>query len=303
MTIPEPFSGRFSRIYPLQSDSWAFSQAVTVGAGLNVNGAVNVASNVGVSGSIAAGTVLFPCLLSATDWWFGISGNLRINNWAANWYDAWNVTNGMRTWNGSSGVLMALDASGQLSTVGDIWTTSGNIHVQAASGGSANLWLTRNDGAALGVVYYDMANQIVAMQNQIGGGQARIDGVANFQINGNALKPGGGAWLATSDARIKTVTGSYSAGLDEISKLNPVRYRYKGNDGDAHTLVKGKEFIGLVADEAMRAMPELVSLGEGEIDGRQVNDLKTLDPTAIIYALINSVKELKAELEELKAAR
>ena len=155
----------------------------------------------------------------------------------------------------------------------------------------------------MGVMYYDMTANIIAMQNQIGGGQARIDGVANFQINGNALKPGGGAWLATSDARIKTVTGSYSAGLDEVAKLNPVRFVYKGNDGDAHALVKGKGFIGLVADEAMRAMPEMVTLSEGEIDGRKVSDLKMLDPTAIIYALVNAVKELKAEIEELKASR
>ena len=141
------------------------------------------------------------------------------------------------------------------------------------------------------------------MQNEVGGGWLQINGSGDFIINGNALKPGGGAWFDASDARIKTVTGSYSTGLDQIAKLNPVKFRYKGNDGDAHALVKDKEFIGLVADEAMRAMPELVSLGEGEVDGRRVNDLKMLDPSAIIYALINAVKELKAEIEALKAGR
>jgi hypothetical protein len=47
-------------------------------------------------------------------------------------------------------------------------------------------------------------------------------------------------------------------------------------------------------------MPELVSYGKGEIDGVEVSDLRTLDSTAIIFALCNAVRELKAEIEELK---
>ena len=51
-----------------------------------------------------------------------------------------------------------------------------------------------------------------------------------------------------------------------------VRFTLQGQrHGDTHALVKGKQFIGLVADEAMRGpCPEMVTLSEGEIDGRKV---------------------------------
>ena len=57
-----------------------------------------------------------------------------------------------------------------------------------------------------------------------------LDRAGTLQINGNAYKPGGGAWLASSDARIKTVHYEYGAGLEEVLQLRPVVYTYNGND-------------------------------------------------------------------------
>ena len=48
-------------------------------------------------------------------------------------------------------------------------------------------------------------------------------------------------------------------------------------------------------------MPSMVSKQGGLIDGKEVSDLRTLDTSELIYALVNSVKELKAEIDELKA--
>ena len=270
---------------------------------LTVNGAATVGGNL-TAGNYISSSVGYQCKAGNSG---GFSGDMFNIEWPGTQAHLWidNTNQGAIVIdNGSSMTVAAnITSNGSISARGDIWGYSGNIHAQAVGGGNANLWFVNNAGTNVAVVYYVMASNLMVIQNQIGGGQITLDGVANFNINGQAFKPGGGAWAATSDARIKTVTGSYSAGLDEVAKLNPVRFTYKGNDGDAHVLVKGKEFIGLVADEAMRAMPEMVSLNEGEIDGRKVNDLKTLDPTALIYALVNAVKELKAEIEELKAAR
>jgi hypothetical protein len=150
----------------------------------------------------------------------------------------------------------------------------------------------------------------------------------------DAQKTGGGPWNSISDERIKTVTGDYTSGLDEILALQPVRYTFKGNDTDGPpsnssvgatpdlkadarnvpsapypnsphytAATEGQEFIGLVAQQAEVSMPELVKQGEAYIDGAQVTDLRTLDTGPLIFALINAVKELKAEVDALKAQR
>jgi Chaperone of endosialidase len=159
-----------------------------------------------------------------------------------------------------------------------------------------------------------------------------------YSVNGNhycagvwVAKPGGGFWADSSDARIKNVVGDYTQGLQAILALNPVRYTFKGNDYTpddialpqfdpmdetkavtTYTEMKslhhyaaesGKEFIGLVADDVEPIMPELISTMEPTVvDGVRVTDLRGLDCTAIVFALINAVKELKAEIDALKAA-
>ena len=48
-------------------------------------------------------------------------------------------------------------------------------------------------------------------------------------------------------------------------------------------------------------MPGMVTQGEGVIDGQSVSDMRTLDTTELLFALVNCVRELKAEIEALKA--
>lgn len=133
-----------------------------------------------------------------------------------------------------------------------------------------------------------------------------------------ALKPGGGSWADSSDERVKTVVGDYTHGLAEVKQLAPIRFTFKGNDtfdppeaGDTvpyqhspHQGVaqSGREFIGLIAQPTEQHLPELVTLAEGYINGTKVNDLRVLDPNALIYALVNSVKELAARVEQLESA-
>jgi hypothetical protein len=132
--------------------------------------------------------------------------------------------------------------------------------------------------------------------------------------SGTANKPGGGSWSAGSDSRIKTVLEGYTHGLAEIEQLKPVTYVYKGNDTrdspkgtSIHAISQHRDaalsqrrFIGLTAQDCEDVLPELVGRTIGYIDGRQVNDLRTLDPSALIYVLINAVKELSARVRALE---
>ena len=145
-----------------------------------------------------------------------------------------------------------------------------------------------------------------------------------FAVTGAALKPGGGSWGDTSDARIKTVTGDYTQGLEAVRQLRPVTYKFKGTDvtytpeGAKKSVPKGKpdpesvhymaategrEFIGLLAQQAERSMPEMVKSVSGTIDGHAVNDLRVMDTTPLVFALVNACKELAERVEALEARR
>ena len=99
--------------------------------------------------------------------------------------------------------------------------------------------------------------------------------------------------------RIKNVIGNYSAGLDAVKQLQPIRYSFKGNDHDH--VADGTEYIGLIAQDVEAIMPEMVTRKNGHIDGERVTDLRVLDTGALIYALVNSVQELLARIEALEA--
>jgi len=165
----------------------------------------------------------------------------------------------------------------------------------------------------------------------------RINGGSGYflELRGDyAYTTVGGPLLAYSDARIKTVLGDYVNGLDAVAALQPVRYKFKGNETEAHpanpqkadehgvplplkrdagvapyetsphygAATDDKEYIGLIAQEVEVSMPETVKLSKAFIDGVEVTDLRTLDTGPILFALINAVKELKTRLEVLEAA-
>ena len=116
-------------------------------------------------------------------------------------------------------------------------------------------------------------------------------GSTNLQIDGQAFKPGGGAWAVASDIRSKENIVDYDKGLDELMQLRPVTFNYKAefNWGDA-------TYTGLIAQEVEEVVPTMVSINPTN----GIDDFKNIDPNELTYILINSVKELKAQNEDLQ---
>lgn len=108
-------------------------------------------------------------------------------------------------------------------------------------------------------------------------------------IEGNARKPGGGAWEVPSDIRLKDVGGSFDRGLDALMELNPFEYSYKENI--PHGYDSSISYIGISAQEVQKVIPEAVSLDE--------NGYLNVSTDPIIWTMLNSIKELKAENDEL----
>ncbi|MBK6346530.1 MAG: tail fiber domain-containing protein [Bacteroidales bacterium] len=112
-----------------------------------------------------------------------------------------------------------------------------------------------------------------------------------LSVNGTAGKPGGGSWSSFSDKRMKQDIRPFQQGLTEVIKINPVRFRYNKLSG--HNTKT--EHVGVIAQELQEIAPYMVSA----ID-KDGEEYLQVDNSAMIYMLINAVKELNAENKHLK---
>lgn len=114
-----------------------------------------------------------------------------------------------------------------------------------------------------------------------------------LHVNGVAAKPGGGSWAVASDRRLKQQIELYNEGLSHILQINPVWFRYNGKAG----LPTEKRFVGVIAQEMQKIAPHTV--GEfpyADSAGREEKYLD-YDANAVMYMLVNAVKELNAQFE------
>ena len=108
--------------------------------------------------------------------------------------------------------------------------------------------------------------------------------VSGISTLGNVVSSGiitAVAFNSTSDENLKYNVETVGNALDTVNSLRGVKFQWKEDDGVSY---------GVIAQELQQVLPELVSAG----------DIKTVNYNGIIGVLIEAVKELKAEIEELK---
>lgn len=121
----------------------------------------------------------------------------------------------------------------------------------------------------------------------------KLDVAGDLRITGTPYRAGGDiAWTVPSDLRLKNIKSEYTSGLKEILSLNPVRYTYKENK--AMELHSDKEYVGIIAQEAQKIIPESVSA-----DSR--TGYLTLNTTPIFWSIINAIKDLNKSDDDLRA--
>jgi hypothetical protein len=205
------------------------------------------------------------------------------------------------------------DAGASIDYPLSIARTSGNISCIARVTAANGFFMNPSYG-----LVYDTAASIFIYTGGVQTTQFRSTDMALVHLGSFAAKTGGGAWADSSDSRIKTVAGNYESGLDAILKLQPVVYTYKGNDTDKpsgrgvppyadsphhHAAEAGQRYVGLVAQHVETVMPEMVTQVAGFIDGKPVTDLRNLDTTPLIFALVNATKQLAARVAALETVR
>ena len=90
-----------------------------------------------------------------------------------------------------------------------------------------------------------------------------------------------------STLRVKTAIKDCHYGLDDILALRPVTFKKKKDS------LQTPRRVGLIAEDVYSVIPEAVSLDEEGIPS-------AINYTPVITALVNSIKELKAEIDKLK---
>jgi hypothetical protein len=100
----------------------------------------------------------------------------------------------------------------------------------------------------------------------------------------------GGAWTNASDRRLKnTIEPITDYGLDEVLKLNPVRFFYN--------LEPNQLVLGFIAQEVREIIPEIVSGTEGDLEAGETLGISY---GGFVPVLLNAIKDLNTELQTLR---
>ena len=97
----------------------------------------------------------------------------------------------------------------------------------------------------------------------------------------------GTAYYYTSDKRLKNVGDKYTAGLEELKKLDFYHYTFRADKDNT-------PLVGVIAQDLQKVFPDAVTKGEDGYLRIRLEDM--------FYAVINAVKELDTKISEIVTA-
>ena len=243
------------------------------------------------------------------------SGNSYIDNNTGSLYIRANVAADvggnihLRPHDNENGIIIKHDAEVELyhNNALKMETTSGGISVQgsvAASGGNVGNLNTSSDigqqmeygSTSTATLRCDADRWRVYFG---GGGQAREafsvletgnvgigDSTPSYKLDVNGTIRATGDVIAYSDERVKENIKTIDNSLEKVNKLRGVEFNKIGED---------KKSIGVIAQEIEKVLPEVVRTdGEG---------MKSVAYGNVVGVLIEAIKELNKEVEELKKSK
>jgi hypothetical protein len=107
-----------------------------------------------------------------------------------------------------------------------------------------------------------------------------------------------------SDERLKTKLGNIDNAVDKLSQLNG--FYYKNNDiANSFGYTDNKTQLGLSAQEVQSVFPDIIHPAPFDMENsnggsKSGENYLTIDYSKLVPVLVEAIKELKAEIEELK---
>jgi trimeric autotransporter adhesin len=113
-------------------------------------------------------------------------------------------------------------------------------------------------------------------------------------VNDSPLKPTAGAWVGSSDRRIKNNIVSIDNALDTVMRLHPVSFRYNADYRASEGNLADKPYVGFVAQEFAEVFPDSVISTGKPVPGAAKDDapILGLDPTPALITTVAAVQEL-----------
>lgn len=199
---------------------------------------------------------------------------------------------------------MRLDSSGNLMVGGTTPGNAGTVTLNAGNAGSTvgglQLWSTTS-----GTSYVQFGDESGTAANHYrgflayahngdslrfgtaGSERMRLESDGDLHVDGNVI-----AYSTTiSDERLKEDIKPITGALDKVGQLSGYTFTYKAD---------GKQSAGVIAQEVEKVLPSAVTESTLPLQTDDDVEYKTVQYDQLVGLLIESVKELKAEIEELK---
>jgi hypothetical protein len=292
---------------------YAEAQAADQPALIAVNGAASgTGSGISASGAPGGGDAI-----DATSYGSGIAGNFVAASGDAVQGISTSAAGGFFQSTSNSGVVgqstssygvygLSSNTTGLAGVIGIATGYSNGIWASAANAGTCALYANNSD-AGIGV-YGTTASGGIGVEGNTSGSGYAVEGVntntsgyagyfsgqvkitTNLTVSGNLTVAGTcNGTTCSSDIRLKKNVQSLSGSLDDLAKLRPVTFEWKIPDD--HGREPGKQF-GFIAQEVEKVKPEWVGVDD--------QGFKTLNTTRLQIMLVDSVRTLKTENDELR---
>lgn len=195
-----------------------------------------------------------------------------------------NFTRSNSTYSYANGVITATSSGVAMGAALTISTSGSTTTLGIADGGTngANIKLTGAGGSKY--IRCDSTNNFQILSNAYAGPLFQCNDAGAVTCSQSLSAP---TVTQTSDGRLKTDIQPITNALDRVQRLHGVFYRWKSDpEGDRST--------GLIAQDVEVAIPEAVG---------QSDDRLTVAYGSLVGLLVEAIKELRAEVAELRAAR
>ena len=214
------------------------------------------------------------------------------------------VANRIARWSGTSAI----------SSVSDL--TFDGVNLVAGTDGSTGGRVRTGDGSASNPAFSFVGDTNTGFYNSTTDTiAAACNGTQRLTINSNGMKINGGALgvnvnasatdgridasndivaYSTSDERLKENVKPIENALDKVSKIGGYEFDWKELTEEEKETIHGNEGhdVGVIAQEIEKVLPEVVT--------ERDSGYKAVKYEKIVPLLIESIKDLKAEIEELK---